>query len=40
MTLPEITKTLRDAGIEYYVKKSKDGVAKIHVLYNEEPSND
>ena len=40
MTLTEIKKAFKDAGIEYFVKTSKDGVAIIHVLYNKEPSND
>tara|TARA_R100001377_G_C3087080_1_gene74468 strand:+ start:70 stop:192 length:123 start_codon:yes stop_codon:yes gene_type:complete len=40
MTLKEIKKVLKDTGIEYYVKESKDGFAKIYVLYNEEQSND
>ena len=36
MTLKQIKKILKDNGIEYFVKKENDGVAKIHVLYDKE----
>ena len=36
MTISEIRKLLREAGVEYYIKKEKGCVAKIHVLIEEE----
>lgn len=36
MTINEIRKLLRDAGVEYYVKKENGCIAKIHVLVKEE----
>lgn len=36
MTINEIRKLLRDAGVEYYIKKEKGCIAKIHVLVKEE----
>ena len=36
MTINQIRKLLRDAGVEYYVKKEKGCIAKIHVLVEEE----
>ena len=35
-TFEELTKVFRDAGLEYYVKKNKDGVVKVHFLVKEE----
>ena len=36
MTINEIRKILREAGVEYYIKKEKGCIAKIHVLVEEE----
>lgn len=36
MTLSELRKILRDNGVEYYIKKEKGNIAKIHVLIEEE----
>ena len=35
-TFNELLKVFRDAGLEYYVKKNKDGVVKVHFLVKEE----
>ena len=35
-TFEELTKVFRDAGLEYYIKKNKDGVVKVHFLVKEE----
>jgi hypothetical protein len=35
-TFEELTKVFRDAGLEYYVKKNKDGVVRVHFLVKEE----
>lgn len=36
MTLIELRKILRDNGVEYYIKKEKGNIAKIHVLVEEK----
>ena len=36
MTLTELRKILRENGVEYYIKKEKGNIAKIHVLIEEE----
>jgi len=35
-TFNELTKVFRDAGLEYYVKKNKEGVVKVHFLVKRE----
>jgi len=35
-TFEELTKVFRDAGLEYFVKKNKDGVVKVHFLVKEK----
>ena len=35
-TFNELTKVFRDAGLEYYVKRNKDGVVRVHFLVKEE----
>jgi len=35
MTLNQIRKLLRDAGVEFFVKKEKGIIAKIHVIVEE-----
>ena len=35
-TLDELKKVFRDASLEYYIKKNKDGVVKVHFLVKEE----
>jgi len=36
MTIDKVRKLLRDAGVEYYIKKEKGCIVKIHVLVEEE----
>ena len=36
ITFQELTKVFREAGLEYYVKKNKDGVVRVHFLVKEE----
>ena len=35
-TINEPRKIFRDAGLEYYVKKQKGGIVKIHFMVKEE----
>ena len=35
-TFKELLNTFRNAGLEYYVKKNKDGIVKVHFLVKEE----
>lgn len=35
-TINELRKIFRDAGLEYYVKKQKGGIAKVHFMVTEE----
>ena len=35
-TINELLKVFRDAGLEYYVKKNKEGVVKVHFLVKRE----
>lgn len=34
-TFEELTKVFRDAGLEYYVKRNKDGIVRVHFLVKE-----
>ena len=36
MKIEELRKILRDNGVEYYIKKQKGNVVKVHVLIEEE----
>lgn len=36
MTINELRKILIDNGVEYYIKKQKGNVIKVHVLVEEE----
>ena len=36
MTISELRKILRDNGVEYFIKKEKDNIVKVHVLVEEE----
>lgn len=36
MTISQLRKILRENGVEYYIKKEKGCIAKIHVLVEEE----
>ena len=36
MTIDELRKILIDNGVEYYIKKQKGNVVKVHVLVEEE----
>ena len=36
MKVEELRKILRDNGVEYYIKKQKGNVIKVHVLIEEE----
>jgi len=39
MTLKQLRTLLRENGVEYYIKKDRGTVAKIHVLLDEEETN-
>lgn len=36
VTLDELKQVFRDAGLEYYIKKSKDSIVKVHFMIKEE----
>ena len=36
LTLDELKAVFRNAGVEYYIKKAKDGIVKVHFLIKDE----
>jgi hypothetical protein len=37
-TVRELRALFREAGVEYYIKKQKDGIIKVNILLEDEPN--